>query len=133
MTGSGQVLASVSGPRAHVDPSLRQGQVLVLDLADEPGLYTVILHSQRGTQIRKNVAGNAPWRVKVKGGHHLEFKLTEVGTFPGPMLFGYQSRPAKFETRHPADCPECSGLAAGSLARTVQKERANRKLAKQCR
>ncbi len=130
MSGSGQVLASVAGPRAHEDASLRQGQVLVLDLADEPGLFTVILHSQAGTQIRKNVGLQAPWRVRTKGGHHLEFTLTEVGQFPGPMLFGYRSRPATFETRHPADCPECSGLAKGSLARTVQRQRAKRKLAK---
>lgn len=126
------VLASDGGERAAADPAHRRGRILVLEYAEEPNLYTVILHSIAGTTIRTNVGVGESWRVPIKDGHHVDFKLTAVGAHPGPMVVGFPSRPAEFEIRHAVDCPACSGLARGSAARAVQSERARSKLAKQC-
>ena len=133
MAGS-KLDASPLGHRAHQYPALRRGQVLVLERSDDPNerLYTVILNSKGGTRIRANVALNAPWSIPAAHGHFLEFKLTEVGRFPGPMMFGYRTRPASFEVKHARGCPGCSGLAKGSTAFAVQKERAKARLAKAC-
>lgn len=123
--------ASDGGVRPSADPSHRRGRVLVLE-CDEPNHYTVILHSAIGTSIRTNVGVGEKWRIKIKDGHHLDFKLLQVGRFPGPMMLGYRTRPAEFETSHAVDCPVCSGLAKGSAAHAIQHERARKKLAKQC-
>ncbi len=133
MAGS-RVVALPSGPRDHPDPACRRGQILVLERSEDPNeaLYTVILNSNGGTRIRANVALNAPWSIPAADGHFLEFKLTEVGTFPGPMMLGYRTRPATFEVKHARGCPGCSGLSTKSTAFAVQKERAKSRLAKSC-